>query len=74
MLLDRLEEQFDLPALAVDLGDCGCWQGQMIGQKDEAFVPRLPVVPPVTLDALVELVAGDDWAKAVFSAMRYPSV
>ena len=41
MVLDPLEEQFDLPALAVDLGDCGCRQGQMIGQKDEAFVPRL---------------------------------
>jgi len=31
-------------------------------------------VPPVTLDALVELVAADDWAKTVFSAMRYPGV
>jgi len=34
----------------------------------------LSVVPLVTLDALVELVAGDDWAKTVFSAMRYPGV
>ena len=33
-----------------------------------------PVVPPVTLDALVELVAADDWAKTVFSAMQYPGV
>ena len=34
----------------------------------------LSVVPLVTLDALVELVAGDDWAKTVFSAMRYLGV
>jgi hypothetical protein len=43
VLLQRLEEKFSLPALAVDGGDGGSGKAAMIGEKDQgallAFVP-----------------------------------
>ena len=35
MLLDPLEEQFDLPAAAVELGDGERGQGEVVGEKDQ---------------------------------------
>ena len=35
MLLDPFEEQFDLPAQPVELGDGERGQGEVVGQKDE---------------------------------------
>ena len=35
MLLDPFEEQFDLPASAIELGDGQCWHGEVVGQEDE---------------------------------------
>lgn len=37
MLLDPLEEQFDLPAATVKLGDRERRQLEVVGQKDELF-------------------------------------
>ncbi len=35
MLLDPFEEQFDLPASAIELGDGQCRDGEVVGQKDQ---------------------------------------
>ncbi len=35
MLLYPLEEQFDLPAAAIKLGDGDCRQGKVVGEKDQ---------------------------------------
>ena len=35
MLLDPFEEQFDLPASAIELGDGQCWDGKVVGQEDQ---------------------------------------
>lgn len=37
MLLDPLEEQLDLPALAVQLGDQLGFEGEVVGQKRNAL-------------------------------------
>ena len=38
MLLDPLEEQFDLPTTAVELGDGERGQREIVGQKDQCLV------------------------------------
>jgi len=38
VLLDPFEEEFDLPAGLVELGDGPCGQIELIGQEDRAFV------------------------------------
>jgi hypothetical protein len=35
MLLDPLEEQLDLPAAAIELGDREGWQGEVVDEKDQ---------------------------------------
>ena len=35
MLLYPLEEQLDLPAAAIEFGDCEGWQGEVVGEKDQ---------------------------------------
>ncbi len=35
MLFDPFEEQFDLPASAIELGDGQCRDGEVVGQKDQ---------------------------------------
>ena len=35
MLLDPFEEEFDLPASAIELGDGQRWDGKVVGQKDQ---------------------------------------
>ena len=35
MLLDPFEEEFDLPASAIELGDGQCWDGKVVGQEDQ---------------------------------------
>src|SRR5256885_724288 len=35
MLLDPFEEQFDLPAPAVELRDGQCWQAEVVGQENQ---------------------------------------
>jgi hypothetical protein len=35
MLFDPFEEEFDLPAAAVELGDGQGWNGEVVGQKDQ---------------------------------------
>ena len=35
MLLDPFEEQFDLPASAIELGDGQSWHGEVVGQEDQ---------------------------------------
>ena len=37
MLLDPLEEQFDLPATLVERADGERWQGGVVGQEDQRF-------------------------------------
>ena len=37
MLLDPPEEQFDLPALPIELGDGQRRHGEVVGKKDQAF-------------------------------------
>jgi len=37
MLLDPFEEEFDLPAAPIELGDGHRWHAEVIGQKDEGF-------------------------------------
>src|SRR5450830_74066 len=37
MLLYPFEEQFDLPAAPVELGDCECWQREVVGQEDKVL-------------------------------------
>ena len=38
MLFDPFEEQFDLPAALVDLGDGKRGQGKVVGQEDQSAV------------------------------------
>ena len=38
MLFDPFEEQFDLPATAIKLGDGQCRQVEIVGQKDQIFL------------------------------------
>ena len=57
MLFDPFEEQFDLPATAIKLGDGQSRQVEVVGQKDQIFV----VFDIVELDAaqvLRVIVAG----------------
>ena len=35
MLLDPFEEEFDLPAAAIELGDGQRWHGEVVGQEDQ---------------------------------------
>ena len=35
MLLDPLEEEFDLPASPIELGNGQSWHGEVVGQEDE---------------------------------------
>ena len=37
MLLDPFEKQFDLPAATIQLGDGQSWQGEVVGEKDQAL-------------------------------------
>ena len=37
MLFDPFEEEFDLPAAAIELGDGQRWHGEVVGQKDQCF-------------------------------------
>jgi hypothetical protein len=38
VLLDRLEEPFELSATPIPLGMAECWQGELIGYENEPFV------------------------------------
>ena len=38
MLLDPFEEQFDLPAAAIEFGNGERRQGEVVGQKDQRLV------------------------------------
>ena len=38
MLLDPLEKEFHLPTAAIQLGNCVCWQGKVVGQKNQPFL------------------------------------
>ena len=38
VLLDPFEEQLDLPAAPVDLGNCKCGQSEVVGQKGEPLL------------------------------------
>src|ERR1035437_4752418 len=37
MLLDPFEEEFDLPATPIELGNGQRWHGEVVGQEDEGF-------------------------------------
>src|ERR1035437_1245160 len=37
MLLEPFEEQFDLPAATIQLGNGQSWHGEVVGQKDQGF-------------------------------------
>ena len=37
MLFDPFEEQFDLPAATIQLGDCQGGRGEVVGQKDQSL-------------------------------------
>ena len=37
MLLDPFEEEFDLPAAPIELGNGQRWHGEVVGQEDEGF-------------------------------------
>src|SRR5271165_6426132 len=53
MLLDPLEEQFDLPATAVEIGDYGCRKREVVGEKDQSFSAlRIPVADTAELSGI----------------------
>lgn len=72
MLFDPFEEQLDLPAAAVEIGDGLGWKGEVVGDEDQAFgslgVPvantakmsgmSLDRVEPGQRDGLIALHAG----------------
>ena len=37
MLFDSFEEEFDLPAAAIELGDGEGWQGEVVGENDQGI-------------------------------------
>ena len=37
VLLDPFEEQLDLPAASIELGDGRCWEGPVVGQEDQGL-------------------------------------
>jgi hypothetical protein len=44
MLLDPFEEEFDLPASVIKLGDGQRWHSEIVGQKDQRLaVPRAKI-------------------------------
>jgi len=66
VLLERLEEQFDLPALAVDGSDGGGGKAAMIGEKHQGtllhFVPDLDAAQEqIALAAAGQFVKKDDF-------------
>jgi hypothetical protein len=62
VLLERFEEQFDLPALAIDGGNGGSGKAAVIGEEDEGaalrFIPDLDAaqeqIAPAAAGQLVE--------------------
>jgi len=42
VLFDPLEEEFDLPAAAIELGQCGRQQTRVVGQEGDAFAGLVP--------------------------------
>jgi hypothetical protein len=38
VLFDPLEEQFDLPTAAIELGNSQWWQAEVVGEKDESLI------------------------------------
>ena len=75
VLFERLEEQFDLPALAVDGGDGGGGKAAMIGEKHQGallrFVPNLDTAQEqIALAAAGQLVQEDDFIALDGAALR----
>ena len=35
MLFNPFEEQFDLPSIAIKVGDDGCWQIKLVGEQNQ---------------------------------------
>ena len=63
MLLDPLEEQFDLPAAAVELGDGQRRQGEVVGQEDQRLAGFRIVEANAAQrcgEALARVEAGED--------------
>ena len=62
MLLDPLEEQLDLPAQTVELGDGEGGQREVVGEKDQSLA-GLGILEPDTSqrrgEALVQVEAGE---------------
>src|SRR5262249_832946 len=72
VLLDPLEEQLDVPAAAIQVRDCLCWQYEVVGQKNQPLLPfwveesdaaqtlgvSLHRVEPLQQDRLIALNAG----------------
>ena len=63
MLLDPLEEQLDLPAALVELGDREGRQCEVVGQEDEAPV-QFGIVEPDAPQPLGVILAGIEAVQA----------
>jgi hypothetical protein len=50
MLLDPFEEEFDLPAAALELGDRPCRRGKVVRQEDEGFAGFWIAIAGITID------------------------
>ena len=48
MLFDPFEEQFYLPAVTIQIGNCLCRDGKVVGQKVECLAGVLVVILDAT--------------------------
>src|SRR5512142_3190227 len=76
VLLERLEEQLDLSALAVDLGDGGGGEAAMVGEKDQGallvLVPDLDAADEqIAFAGAGQLVEKDDFVALDRAALGY---
>ena len=56
MLLEPFEEQFDLPAAPIQVGDGQSWYGEVVGQEDQGFAAhRIAIADPAQRVRIIQL-------------------